>query len=311
MVDKKLLSKKLCVIIPCYNEEKSIGKVIADFKKAAPEVKVYVYDNNSEDDTKIIASKAGADVVSVPRQGKGFVIQEMFRDINADLFVLVDGDFTYKADDLVRMLNTMQIDNSDMVVGNRLGSYSDSQSRTGHFAGNVLITQSINYLFGSNLKDALSGYRIFTRRFVKSAPIFGKGFEIETILTIHGIEIGAKISEVNISYDSRIEGSESKLNTYKDGFRIGWTILRLFTDYRPIVMYGSFGLTLAFVGFGIGTPVVFEYLNSGLVPRFPSAILAGSLVTLGVISIFTGIILSAISKTRREIKKLAFLSIQP
>ncbi len=300
----------VAVIIPCYNEAAAIKLVVESFQQYLPDAAIHVFDNASTDDTEKIAKKVGAIVHHVSQKGKGNVVQAMFRDVDADYFIMTDGDGTYPAQQAPSMLSLMLDNKADMIVGSRLSSYSESGSPSGHLAGNKILTKIVNYLFYAEFKDLLSGYRVLSRRFVKSTPLFTKGFEVETAISIHAVEVGAKVLEVPIEYSERVEGTESKLNTFKDGTKIGWTIIRLFKDHKPILIYGFFSALFALCGIIIGTPVILEFFETGLVPRFPSAILASGLMILSSLSLFTGIILSSISKSRKEIKKLAFLTLK-
>lgn len=304
------VSQNVAVIIPCFNEAKSIAFVIQGLKKSLPNAEIFVFDNNSKDDTVAIASKCGVTVQQVRQRGKGHVVRSMFRDVYADYYIMIDGDDTYPVDNAAEMLNVMTTSKTDMLIGNRLPNYRTSKSRRGHFVGNLILTRTVNYLFNSEFKDLLSGYRILSRRFVKSMPLFSRGFEVETDLSIHAIEVDAKILEIAIDYKPRIPGTESKLNALRDGIRIVLTIFFLFKDFKPKIVYASIGIIFAISGLVIGIPVIIEFLEIGLVPRFPSAILASALMILSFLTGFTGLILSGISKNRRIIKKLAFLSIK-
>ncbi len=300
--------EKIAVILPCFNEEAAIGRVIDDFKAALPGAVIYVFNNASSDNTAAVAREHGAVVHLVNKRGKGHVVQAMFRDVSADYYVIADGDGTYPAAEAPAMVAEILAQNADVVVGSRMALYHDSQSRSGHLWGNRLLTRTVSYLFDSEVDDLLSGYRVMSRRFVKSMPLFSKGFEVETAMTIHAVEVGAKTVTMPVRYLARAEGTESKLNTLRDGARIFWTIFRLYKDHQPFIVYGLMGLAMALLSIGVGTPVVMEFLKTGLVPRFPSAILASALMILAFLSGFTGIILSAIAKSRRDIKKIAFLS---
>ncbi len=300
--------EKIAVILPCFNEEAAIGQVVDDFKAALPDAAIHVFDNASSDNTAAIALAHGAQVHRVTKRGKGHVVQAMFRDVFADYYVIADGDGTYPAIEAPAMVAQMVADRADVVVGSRMALYRDSQSRSGHFWGNRVLTRTVDYLFDSDVGDLLSGYRVMSRRFVKSMPLFSSGFEVETAMTIHAVEVGAKCVNVPVAYLARADGTASKLNTLRDGTRIFMTIFRLYKDHKPFVVYGLMGLFMAMLSVGVGTPVVLEFLKTGLVPRFPSAILASALMILGFLSSFTGIILSAIAKSRRDIKKIAFLS---
>lgn len=309
-MDKDASSPTIAVVLPCFNEEAAIGSVVADFRRLLPEARVYVFDNASTDATADVARAAGAEVQQVHRRGKGNVVQAMFRDVDADIYVLTDGDGTYPVEKVPEMIRLLCEANADIVVGNRIPSYQDSASRKGHLWGNNLITQTVNYLFDADIQDLLSGYRVMSHRFVKSIPLFSEGFEVETAISIHAVEVGAKMLEVPIEYAPRAEGSESKLNTFQDGAKILWEIFRLYKDHKPKVVYGILAVVFAMAGLLIGLPVVYEFLQTGLVPRFPSAILASGLMVLSFLCGFTGIILSALAKSRKEIKKLAFLAMR-
>jgi glycosyltransferase involved in cell wall biosynthesis len=299
---------EIVVVIPCFNEAGAIEKVVSNFKKVIPFAVIHVFDNGSTDDSVQRAESAGATIHKVSKTGKGNVVRAMFRDIEADFYIMVDGDGTYPADKAPEMLNLMIDNKADMIVGNRLKSYGASGSRVGHFIGNNLLTNTVNYLFDSNYVDLLSGYRVLSKRFVKSIPLFSKGFEVETVMSIHAVDVDAKVLSIDIDYQEREAGTESKLNTVRDGIRIATTILNLFRDHYPRLFYGFFSILFILLGLIVGIPVVIEFFETGLVPRFPSAILASGLVILSFLTGFTGIILSSISKSRREIKKLAFLS---
>ncbi|WP_374664318.1 glycosyltransferase [Acinetobacter sp.] len=301
--------KKVCVILPCLNEEKAIASVVREFIEHVENCTVYVFDNNSTDNTIEEAKSAGALTRVVKMKGKGHVVQAMFRDVDADIYILADGDGTYPAKEAKEMVDLLMLHDADLVIGSRLGTYKSSQSRKKHFLGNVLLTNTVNKLFATEAYDLLSGYRVMSRRYVKTMPLFSKGFEVETAMTVHAIEVGAKIIEHPITYLPRIEGTESKLNTWHDGFKISKEIFQLYKDYSPKVVYFILAMSFILMGFFIGIPVVLEYIYTGLVPKFPRAILASALVTIGIFTAFIGIVLSAISKSRREMKKLAFLSI--
>ncbi|MCP5003994.1 MAG: glycosyltransferase [Planctomycetes bacterium] len=300
----------IAVIIPCYNEANAIYHVVKEFQSALPESDIHVFDNASTDDTSSQAEKAGAIIHLVSKKGKGNVVRAMFRDVEADYYIMVDGDGTYPATHAQHMLETIANTRADMVVGTRLVGYLQSNSRAGHLLGNNIITTSVNYLFNSEYLDLLSGYRLLSKRFVKTIPLFSEGFEVETTISIHAIEVDAKVIEVPIEYRPRAEGTESKLSTFKDGLRIGLTILSLLKNHRPKLVYGIAALFLAISALFIGVPIIIEYFMTGLVPRFPSAILASGLMILAFLSMFTGILVSTISKNHRELKKLAFLSLK-
>ena len=297
---------KIAVIIPCYNEEQAIEKVIKDFHKVLPEAEIYVYDNNSTDKTAQIACKAGAIVRQEPLQGKGNVVRRMFADIDADIYVMSDGDETYdiaKAPILVKEL----LDNSlDMVIGSRkevdLAAY-----RVGHRWGNVLLTKLVQYFFNHHLTDMLSGYRVFSRRFVKTFPAQSAGFEIETELTVHAFSSRIPMKEVERDYFARPIGSVSKLSTFKDGFRILMMIVTLIKEERPLYFFSVIFAILFLLSLFLGIPVLQEYWNTGLVPHFPTAILSMGMMICAVVSLFVGFILDSLSKTRKENRRLSYL----
>lgn len=300
---------KVAVLVPCYNEEVAITQVVKDFKRYLPEATVYIYDNNSKDKTKEKAAAAGAVVRTEPLQGKGNVVRRMFADIDADVYVLVDGDDTYDAKSAPAMINRLVEENLDMVVGSRLQStMEDAAFRHGHRFGNVLLTSAVSMLFGNRFTDMLSGYRIFSRRFVKSFPALAKGFEIETELTVHALQLSMPICEMQTPYKARPEGSVSKLRTYHDGFRILMTIMVLFKEELPLFFFGLAGGVLALLSIALGIPIVKTYLETGLVPRFPTAILSTGLMILAFLSFTSGLILETVTKGRLEIKRLFYLS---
>ncbi|MDA3886891.1 MAG: glycosyltransferase family 2 protein [Candidatus Delongbacteria bacterium] len=299
---------KIAVLLPCYNESASIGALIDDIRNNLPESDIIVFDNNSTDNSVDIAKEKGVLLHTVKNQGKGHVVKAMFRDIDADYYVMMDADGTYPTDKLSEHINKCTEKKVDMLVGSRIQYFTESQSRKGHYWGNRLLTRTLNFLFNCDYNDILSGYRIMSNRFVKSIPLFSKGFEVETVLSVHAIEVDAKLLQVKIDYLPRIEGSESKLNTYRDGFKILRTILQLFRDYKPNLFYGLIALVIFTMGMIFGIPVVIEFFDTGLVERFPSAILASALVIISFIVTVAGIILSSVSRNRTIIKKLAFLS---
>ena len=297
--------KKIAVLIPCYNESKTIAKVVADFKNALPEADVYVYDNNSSDGTDEIARKAGAIVRYERRQGKGNVIRTMFREIEADCYLMIDGDDTYPADNAREMCDYVLSGGVDMVIGDRLSStYFEENKRPFHNFGNNLVRTLINRLFHSNVKDIMTGYRAFSRSFVKHFPVLSRGFEIETEMTIHALDKNFLLKEVPIKYRDRPEGSVSKLNTYSDGFKVLMTIARLFRDYKPFVFFSTVFLVCLLVALGMDIPVIVEYINTGLVPRFPTLIVSGVIATIGVMFFFCGIILEVITKKHKQLFEL-------
>ncbi|MGH8122442.1 MAG: glycosyltransferase [Rudaea sp.] len=297
---------RVVVLIPCHNEAPAIAKVVADFRAALPAATVYVFDNNSTDATIEVASRAGACVRRVSLQGKGNVLRRMFADIDADVYVLVDGDDTYDAASAPNLVELLTSESLDMVVGVRT-STAAAAYRRGHAYGNRLLTGFLSWLFGRNCTDILSGYRAFSRRFVKSFPVFSSGFEIETELTVHALEMSMPVGEVVTPYKERAQGSASKLRTYSDGLRILLTMLRLFSSERPLAFYGGISVVLAAVSVVLAVPVVNTYLETGLVPRFPTAILSTGLMLMSALSFFAGLILATVTKGRRELKALFYL----
>ncbi len=300
---------EIAVLVPCYNEEIAIPRVVEDFRKALPSAKIYVYDNASTDRTAEVAARAGAIVGHEPFPGKGNVMRRMFSDIDADIYVLVDGDDTYDAQaapDLVRALLDRQL---DMVNGARVTSIKEAY-RFGHRFGNRLLTGLVQVIFGKQFDDMLSGYRVFSRRFVKSFPAISSGFEIETELTVHALELRMKTTEIPIKYKDRPEGSTSKLNTIRDGIRILRMIGVLVKEERPLAFFGCMFLLLALVSMGLAAPVILEFMRTGLVPRLPTAVLSVGIMLVAVLSMFCGLILDTVTHSRRELKRLAYLEIR-
>ena len=292
---------KIAVLIPCYNEEKTIAKVVADFKAALPEAVIYVYNNNSTDNTAAIAKEAGAVVRDEYMQGKGNVIRRMFRDIDAQCYIMADGDDTYPADFAREMCEIVLNKNVDMVVGDRLSSsYFVENKRAFHNFGNSLVRKSINILFNNNIKDIMTGYRAFSYEFVKTFPVLSKGFEIETEMSIHAVDKNMHIENVIINYRDRPEGSESKLNTYSDGFKVLRTIARLYRVYHPMGFFGIIALLLALTSIGFFIPVFLEYLQTGLVPKFPTLIICGFTMIAAIQSFFTGMQLENMLQKNRQ-----------
>jgi glycosyltransferase involved in cell wall biosynthesis len=302
----KLTGHRLAVLIPCFNEEAAIEKVVADFRTYLPAAEIYVYDNNSSDLTAEIARAAGADVRREKLQGKGNVVRRMFADVEADIYLLVDGDATYDAASAPRMVSELITYRLDMVVAAR-SDPQDAAYRRGHRAGNRLLTGFVASVFGKIFTDMLSGYRVFSRRFVKSFPVLSGGFEIETELTVHALELELPVSEISTPYYARPEGSNSKLNTWRDGFRILWTIFRLYRSERPLTFFSAIGASLAIMSVGFAIPIFATYLREGLVPRLPTAVLATGLMLLACLSIAAGLILDTVTRGRREMKLLAYL----
>ena len=293
---------KIAVLIPCYNEAKTIGKVVRDFRAALPEADVYVYDNNSKDSTDAIAREAGAIVRYERRQGKGNVIRTMFREIDADAYLMIDGDDTYPAEHARELVYWVTEKNVDMVVGDRLSStYFTENKRPFHNTGNKLVRGLVNRIFGGKVTDLMSGYRAFSYQFVKSFPVLSKGFEIETEMTIHALDKNLSVECVPVGYRDRPEDSPSKLNTFSDGFKVLKTIARLFKEYRPMPFFGLLALLLVALATGLFIPILIEFVNTGLVPRFPTLIIAGVMVTLALLLLVCGVILDTVAKKHRQL----------
>jgi len=303
-------SKRIAVLVPCFNEEAAVANVVTGFRKALPTAQIYVYDNNSRDRTAAVARAAGAEVRSERRQGKGHVVRRMFADIDADVYVLVDGDATYDAPSAPRMIEKLVDEHLDMVVGLRVDQ-GQAAWRRGHRIGNRMLTGFLSSVFGQAFKDILSGYRVFSRRFVKSFPVLSDGFEIETELNVHALELAMPVAEVETPYYARPEGSVSKLNTYRDGFRILGTILKLYRSEKPLRFFAVIGVFLALVSIGLAIPIVITYLEEGLVPRLPTAVLSTGLMIVAVLSVSSGLVLDTVTRGRREMKLLAYLSQPP
>lgn len=298
-------NKKIAVLIPCYNESLTIEKVVKDYKKALPDADIYVYDNNSKDKTDEIAKKAGAIVRYEYRQGKGNVIRTMFREINADCYLMIDGDDTYPAENAREMCDCVLSGKADMVIGDRLSStYFTENKRPFHNFGNKIVRWSINKLFHNNVKDIMTGYRAFSYDFVKGFPVLSKGFEIETEMTIHAVDKNYKLIEIPVTYRDRPAGSVSKLNTYKDGFKVLKTIATLFKEYKPGIFFGIFASIFLLISLILGVPVFLEYFDTGLVPRFPSLIVSGISLLIALLLWITGIILEVIVKKHRQLYEL-------
>src|SRR5271156_5267714 len=301
---------RIAVLVPCFNEEAAVATVVADFRKSLPAAEIFVYDNNSTDRTMAVAREAGAEVRSERRQGKGHVVRRMFADIDADIYVLVDGDATYDAASAPRMIDALLSDHLDMVVGFRVDQVQAAY-RPGHRTGNWMLTSFLSSVFGQAFKDILSGYRMFSRRFVKSFPVLSDGFEIETELTVHALELSLPVAEVETPYYARPEGSFSKLNTWHDGFRILGTILKLYRSEKPLRFFTAIGIFLALVSIGLAIPILVTYLELGLVPRLPTAVLSTGLMIASILSVSSGLVLDTVTRGRREMKLLAYLSEPP
>ena len=293
--------EKIAVLIPCYNEEKTIRKVITDWKASLPEAVIYVYDNNSTDRTVQIAKECGAVVRHEYQQGKGNVIRRMFREIDAECYIMVDGDDTYPAEYGRQMADLVLLKGTDMVVGDRLSStYFEENKRPFHNLGNSLVRGSINNLFGTNIRDIMTGYRAFSFLFVKTFPILSQGFEIETEMSIHAVEKNMRIENVVIEYRDRPEGSESKLNTYSDGMKVLRTIFRLYKNYRPMGFFSLLTLILFAIALILFVPVLLDFAKTGTVPRFPTFIVSGFVALAGVLSFYAGVILSTLVEKERQ-----------
>ena len=302
-------NKKIAVLIPCYNESKTIKKLVEDYKKSLPEADIYVYDNNSSDHTDEIARKAGAIVKYEYRQGKGNVIRSMFKDIDADCYLMIDGDDTYPAENAKEMCDLILEKKADMVIGDRLSStYFTENKRPFHNFGNRLVRGLINFLFESDVRDIMTGYRAFSYEFVKTFPVLSKGFEIETEMTIHALDKNFLLKEVKVGYRDRPAGSVSKLNTYRDGFRVLKTIGRLFKEYKPTIFFSLLSLLFLIISFAFGIPVFAEYFKTGLVPRYPTLIFSGFMLMIAIILFACGLILEVVVKKHRQLFELMLIN---
>jgi glycosyltransferase involved in cell wall biosynthesis len=301
---------RVAVILPCYNEAAAIGRTVAAFRAALPQAAVYVFDNNSSDGTADAARAAGAEVRTERMQGKGHVVRRMFADVDADIYVMADGDATYDAAAAPAMVRQLIDERLDMVVGARQ-SEVDAAYRRGHRFGNRVMTGILARLFGRSFSDILSGYRVFSRRFVKSFPVLSAGFEIETEISVHALELRMPVAEVVTAYGARPEGSASKLSTWSDGARILSTILTLFRIERPVLYFGTIGLVLALLAVVLAVPLVITYAQTGLVPRIPTAVLSTGLMILAFLNGFCGLILDTVVRGRREVRRLAYLALPP
>ncbi len=301
--------EKIAVLIPCYNEELTIAKVIKDFKKELPNSLIYVYNNNSKDKTEQIARENGAIVVNEYKQGKGNVVRSQFRDIEADIYVMVDGDDTYPAEFVHKLIDVVRSGEADMAIGDRLsnGTYQKENKRHFHEFGNNLVKKSINVLFNTDLKDIMTGYRVFNKRFVKNMPVLSPKFEIETEMSLYALDKKYAIKEIPIIYRDRPEGSTSKLDTFGDGIKVVKTIIKMFKDYKPFKFFGIISLILFVIGFIIGLPVLIEFFKTSYITKVPSAILATGVMILSVLSFQSGIILDTITRQNRENYELNLL----
>lgn len=307
-VQPGLPTLQIAVLIPCFDEAAAIGTVVRDFRIALPTAEIYVYDNNSKDGTTEEASRAGAITRHEPRQGKGFVVRRMFADVEADIYLMVDGDGTYDAASGPRLVEALVEGRLDMVNAARVESADANAYRPGHKAGNRILSNGVATLFGAGFVDMLSGYRVFSRRFVKTFPATSGGFEIETELTVHALELELPCAEIATPFRDRPKGSESKLQTYRDGLRILWMILKLTKRERPVILFGAVAILLSLFAVVLMMPVLQTYFETGFVPRFPTLITSIGLLTLSVISLACGLILDTVTCGRREAKRLAYLS---
>lgn len=302
-----MTNPRIAVLLPCYNEAIAIGQTVEAFAKALPGATIYVFDNNSSDDSVAIAQAAGAVVRRVRQQGKGHVVRRMFADVDADIYVMADGDATYDAQAAPQLVQAMLDETLDMVVGARK-SEVEAAYRPGHRLGNLLLTGLLRQLFGRSFTDILSGYRVFSRRFVKSFPILSQGFEIETEISVHALELRMPVGEVMTAYAARVDGSLSKLNTFRDGWRILRTMVQLYRVERPLWFFGFFAAVIALCGVVLGVPVVLTYLETGLVPRFPTLIAIVGMGVLSALVLLTGLMLDTVTRGRQEMKRLAYLA---
>ncbi|MEY4889688.1 MAG: hypothetical protein RIQ75_818 [Pseudomonadota bacterium] len=302
-----ITTPRVAVLLPCYNEAAAIAQTVADFRAALPDATIYVYDNNSTDKTVEVAAAAGAIVRTERMQGKGNVVRRMFADVEADIYVMADGDATYEAAAAPGLIDLLVNDQLDMVVGARK-SEVEAAYRRGHRLGNAMLTGMLAWLFGRSFTDILSGYRVFSRRFVKSFPVLSEGFEIETEISVHALELRMPVAERVTAYAARPEGSESKLSTYRDGWRILRTILTLFRIEKPLAFFGIIGAALALIAIGISIPLFLTFFETGLVPRLPTAVLAMGIMLLAFLNGFCGLILDTVVRGRREMRRLAYLA---
>lgn len=304
----KVARPRIAVLLPCYNEEAAVAATVAGFRAALPDATIYVYDNNSKDRTREVAAEAGAVVRTERQQGKGHVVMRMFADVDADVYVMADGDLTYDPQAAPTMVDMLLAEQLDMVVGTRKHE-EKSAYRGGHVLGNRIFTGLLSRLFGRSFSDIFSGYRVFSRRFVKSFPVISSGFEIETEISVHALELKMPVGEVATIYAARPEGSHSKLSTFSDGWRILRTIITLYRVERPALYYGLIGAVLVALALILAVPLVVTYLHTGLVPRVPTAILVTGIIIVAVLSFFAGLILDTVTRGRRELRRMAYLSL--
>ncbi len=302
-----MTAPKIAVLLPCYNEEAAIAQTVAGFRSALPDAVIYVYDNNSKDRTVEVAEAAGAIVRRERIQGKGAVVRRMFADIDADVYVMADGDATYDAASAPALVAKLVDEQLDMIVGSRISEVQESYRR-GHRFGNALLTGMLAKLFGRSFTDILSGYRVFSRRFTKSFPSLSAGFEIETEISVHALELKMPVAEIETPYYARPEGSTSKLSTYRDGWRILRTIMTLYRIERPVLFFGAIAAAFLLIAAILTIPLVVTYAQTGLVPRFPTAILISGIIILAALNLFTGLILDTVVRGRLEVRRLAYLS---
>jgi glycosyltransferase involved in cell wall biosynthesis len=298
---------RIAVLIPCFNEAAAITKVITDFRQALPMAEIYVFDNNSSDNTVAVARQAGAQVRSERHQGKGHVVRRMFADIDAEIYLLVDGDATYDAASAPVMIERLIEDHLDMVVAHRV-NHEEAAYRPGHRTGNMLLTKFLTDIFGHGFEDILSGYRVFSRRFVKSMPVLSDGFEIETELSVHALELSMPVAYIKTPYYARPAGSVSKLNTWRDGFRILGTILKLYRTEKPLRFFTTIAITLASMSVILSIPIAITFIEHGVVPRLPTAVLSVGIMLVAVMSLFAGLGLDTVSRGRREAKLMRYVS---
>ena len=301
---------RIAVLLPCYNEEAAIGATVEGFRRALPDATIYVYDNNSRDRTREVAAATGAVVRTESQQGKGCVVRRMFADVEADVYLMADGDLTYDPASAPEMVRHLLSDQLDMVVGTRKHDASEAY-RGGHVLGNRLFTRLLAGLFGRSFTDIFSGYRAFSRRFVKSFPVLSQGFEIETEMSVHALELRMPVGEIETRYLARPEGSHSKLSTFRDGWRILKAIINLYRTERPVLFFGGIAALLVIAAVILAVPLVFTYIETGLVPRFPTAILVTGMTIVAVLSFFAGLILDTVTRGRREMRRLAYLALPP